>query len=305
MSTEPRGIIAFFAGHRVAGNLVLMLMLLFGLFGLTKLNRQIIPTFVFDTITITVQWPGSSPEDVEDNIIDAIEREVRFLDNVDQVDSVAYSGRADVQIQYDEGSDMAKALSDAQSAIARITTFPVDIEQPVINQFSNTDMVCKIEISGPFSESSMKIFAKRIRDDLLNLGMSKVKLAGSREAEIQVELRPDVLRRLDLTVQDVAQRIEASSLDLPSGSIESGGVSRQIRSEAMARSAREVAAIEVVSKASGEKLRMGDIGRITETFEEGAVSHVRDGSQSIGIWGQPRGQRRFYRRAKDSHSLYS
>jgi len=129
MSTKPRGIIAFFAGHRVAGNLVLMLMLLIGLFGLTKLNRQIIPTFVFDTITIAVQWPGSSPEDVEDNIIDAIEREVRFLDNVDQVESVAYSGRADVQVQYDEGSDMAKALSDAQSAIAVLRVIDEDLRQ--------------------------------------------------------------------------------------------------------------------------------------------------------------------------------
>ena len=284
MNTESRGIIAFFAGHRVAGNLLMMLMLLLGLFGLSKLNRQVIPTFAFDMITVQVQWPGSSPEDVEDSIIDAIEREVRFLDNVDRVDSVAYSGLADVQIQYQDGTEMAKALSDVQSAIARITTFPVDIEQPVTNQFNNTDMVCKIEISGPFSEAAMKIFAKRIRDDLLNLGMSKVKLSGSRDAEIHVELRPDVLRRLDLTVQDIAERIEASSLDLPSGSIESGGVSRQIRSEAMARSAREVAAIEVVSKVSGEKLRMGDIGHITETFEEGAVSHVHNGARAIGIW---------------------
>lgn len=284
MATESRGIIAFFATHRVAGNLLMMLMLLFGLYGLTKLNRQIIPTFTFDVISVTVQWPGSSPEDVEDNIIEAIEPEVRFLDNVDQVDSVAYAGLADVQIRFDEGSDMSKALSDVQSAMARITTFPVDIEQPVIVQFQNTDMVCKIEVSGPFSEAALKRIAKRIRDDLLDLGMSNIRLAGARDSEIWVELKPDVLRRLDLTLGDIAARIEQFSLDLPSGTIESGGVSRQIRSEAMARSAREVAAIEVVSESTGEKLHIGEIGAISETFEEGAVSHLRNDSASVGVW---------------------
>ena len=284
MSDERRGIIALFASHRVAGNLLMMLMLLFGVYGVSNLNRQVIPTFTFDVISVTVQWPGSSPEDVEDNIIEAIEPEVRFLDNVDRVDSVAYAGMADVQIRFEENSDMSKALSDVQSAIARITTFPVDIEQPVIVQFQNTDMVCKIEISGPFSEAALKSYAKRIRDDLLNLGMSNIKLAGARDSEIWVEVRPEVLRRLDLTVQDVARRVEEFSLDLPSGSIESGGVSRQIRSEAMARTAREVGSIEVVSRASGEKLSMQDIGRITETYEEGAVSHERRGDRSIGVW---------------------
>ncbi|MGI9342664.1 MAG: efflux RND transporter permease subunit, partial [Gammaproteobacteria bacterium] len=284
MNGERRGIIAFFASHRVAGNLLMMLMLLFGVFGVSQLNRQVIPTFAFDFIIVTAQWPGSSPEDVEDSIIEAIEPEVRFLDDVKRVDSVAYAGMAQVQIHFEEGFDMSKSLTDVQAALARITTFPADMEQPVINQFKNTDMVCKIEISGPFSEAALKSFAKRIRDDLLNLGMSKITLAGARDSEIWVEIRPEVLRRLDLTVNDVAGRIEDFSLDLPSGSIESGGVSRQIRSEAMARSAREVAAIEVVSSASGEKLRIQDIGRVSETFEEGAISHERQGAKSIGVW---------------------
>ncbi len=284
MSSERRGIIAFFAAHQVAGNLLMMLLVLFGLYGLTNLNRQVIPTFTFDVVTVNVQWPGSSPEDVEDNVIEAIEPEVRFLDNVERVDSVAYAGMAEVQIRFEDGSDMSKALSDVQAAIARITTFPVDIEEPVVVQFQNTDMVCKIEVSGPFSEVALKNVARRIRDDLLNLGMSKIQLAGVRDSEIWVEIRPDVLRRLDMTLQDVARRIEDFSLDLPSGSIESGGVSRQIRSESMARSAREVGAIEVLSKASGEKLKIQDIARITETFEEGSVSHERHEEKSIGVW---------------------
>jgi multidrug efflux pump subunit AcrB len=92
-----------------------------------------------------------------------------------------------------------------------------------------------------------------------------------------------VLRQLDLTVNDIALRISQASLDLPSGSIESGGVSRQIRSEGLARTAAEVGEIEIVSKQTGEKLRLKDIARIYDTFEEGSISRVLDGYTSIGL----------------------
>ena len=114
--------------------------------------------------------------------------------------------------------------------------------------------------------------------------MSKITLTGVRDSEIWVEISPATLRQLDLTLSDIADRIERFSLDLPSGSIDTGGLSRQIRSEALARTAIEVGQIEVVSEASGQKLRIKDIGRIIETFEANAVSHVQGGGpSSVGL----------------------
>ena len=280
---EHRGVISFFATHPVAGNLLMLLMLMFGFYGLTQLSRQVLPDFELDILAITVQWPGASPEDVEANIIEAIEPEVRFLDHVDRVESMSYEGRADVTVRFDENVNMSKALTDVQAAIARITTFPTDIERPVVNQVSETDAVCRIEISGPFSEQALKLIAKRIRDDLHDLGMSDVTLIGARDTEIWVEVSDSVLRRLDLTVDDIASRIAQFSVDLPSGTIESGGMSRQIRSEALARSAREVGRIEVMSETSGEKLRLYEIARIVEAFDTNAISHVQDGRTSVGL----------------------
>lgn len=279
----PSGLISFFARHPVAGNLLMLLLLMFGAWGLTQLNRQVLPDFELDIIQITVQWPGASPEDVETNIIEAIEPEVRFLDSVDRVEAVAYEGRASVTIRFEDGVNMSRALTDVQAAIARITTFPSEIERPVVNQIAESDEVCRIEISGPYSEQSLKLIGKRIRDDLMDLGMSKITLSGVRDSEIWVEVSPSTLRQLDLNLSDIADRIERFSLDLPSGSIDSGGLSRQIRSEALARTARDVGQIEVLSEASGRKLRINDIGRIIETFEDNTVSHVRGDYPSVGL----------------------
>jgi multidrug efflux pump subunit AcrB len=282
-ATEVRGLIGVFGRHRIAGNLLMVLMIMSGAYGLTQLTRQVIPDFTLDIIRVSVQWPGASPEDVESNVVAAIEPEVRFLDDVTRVDATAYESRAEVTIEFKDGTSMSKALTDVQAAIARITTFPADIERPVISQIVQTDEVCRIEVSGPFSEAALKLTTKRIRDELLDLGLSRIEMVGARDSEIWVEVPEDTLRRLDLTLEDIARRIQQSSLDLPSGSIESGGMSRQIRSEALARSALDVAGIEILSRVSGEKLQLGEIASIRETFEENVASHVLGGQPSVGL----------------------
>jgi len=272
--------ISIFARHPVAGNL---LMLLIGAYGLIRLNRQVMPNFQLRTISITVQWPGTSPKDIEENILTAIEPEVRFLDHVDRMTSTANEGRGEVQIIFDDRVNFARALADVQAAVARITTFPTDIEQPVIAEIDPPDLICQIEITGPYREQALKRVARRVRDDLLDRGISRINLLGVRDTEIRVDVPDATLRRLSLTVADIADRIGASSLDLPSGSINNSGLTRQIRSKGLARTAQDIGRIEVVSSAAGEKLRIRDIASVVETFEDNAVSHRQGVNPSIGM----------------------
>ncbi len=275
--------ISLFARHPVAGNLLMLLMLILGAYGLTKLNRQVMPNFQLGIISVAVQWPGASPKDIEANILTAIEPEVRFLDHVSRVSSTANDSRGEVNITFDESVDFARALTDVQAAIARITTFPTDIEQPVITEIAAMDLVCHIEISGPYSEQALKLVAKQVRDDLLDQGISNITLRGARGEEIWVEVSGNTLRRLDLTLDDIATRIAQSSLDLPSGSINSGGIARQIRSKALARTGQDIGRIEVVAASSGEKLHIRDIAKIRETFKENSISHLQGENHSIGM----------------------
>ena len=280
---EERGLIAMFARHPVAGNLLMWVLILFGIWGAGNISRQVLPNFTIEKIRVTVQWPGASPEDIESNVLEAIEPEIRFLEKVSRVDSVAAEGHAEIVIDFDNDVNISKALTDVQSAVSRITTFPQDMERPVVSQIVNSDLVCRIEVSGPFPENSLKRYARRIRDDLLNLGQSEVRMTGLRKSEIHVEIPGDTLRALDLTAGDIATRIAGLSLDMPAGSIESGSVSRQLRTEHLARTARELAGIEVVSRSSGEKLALRDIGTVSEAFEEGGVSRRTGGHQSVGM----------------------
>ena len=277
------GIIAFFVEHKVAANLLMALIVLFGVYGLSQLKRQLMPDFGLELITIQVEWPGASAEDIETNVINAIEPEVRFINGVKEVNAIAFEGRGKVQIFFNQTASMSKALTDVQSAVSRISTFPVEIEKPIISQTVQRDEVCRIDISGPFSEKTLKFFARQMRDDLINLGLANVEFEGARDQEIWIEIPSDNLRELNLSLQEISSSLSSSSIDIPSGSINSGGVSRQIRSDQLARTPSDLRQIEIISRSSGEKLYLGDVAGISETFQENSSYRINNKGSSIGL----------------------
>ena len=94
------GLIALFARHPTAMNLLMALMLIGGGVSLTRLNTQFFPDFGIDVITVGVEWPGASAEDVDTNIVQSLEPELRFLDGAKHVISNSVEGFASVAIEY-------------------------------------------------------------------------------------------------------------------------------------------------------------------------------------------------------------
>jgi multidrug efflux pump subunit AcrB len=265
-TTDQPGLIALFARHPTAANLLFALMIVCGLFAVGKINRQFFPDFGIDFVTITVSWPGASAEDVDSNIVQAIEPAVRFLNGVETVISSSYEGVARISVEFEAGHNMQEALADVESAITQLRTLPEDTEEPEIRRIIRYETISKLVISGPFPEGSLKRIAKSIRDELLDLGIDRIDLFGARDEEIWVDVNPTTLRRFDLKLSDIAERIGASSQDLPSGEIAGG--EQQVRSIGLKRTAAEVAKIEVRSFPDGRKVRLDDIATVHEAFKD-------------------------------------
>ena len=278
---SKRGLLALFAAHPTAANLVFALMLVCGLFAVSKINRQFFPDFGIDFVTVTMSWPGASAEDVDNNIVQAIEPAVRFLGGVDKVVSSSYEGLASVSIEFEPGTDMQQARAEVGSAISQIRTFPEDAEEPEVRRIVRYETITKLVLSGDYPESSLKNIAKEIRDGLLQRGVDKVDMFGSRDEEIWVEVAPHRLRELDLKLADIAGRIEQSSQDLPSGELAGG--ERQIRSLGLKRSASEVGDIDVVAMPNGRSLQLKDIAKVSEAFKESDATAYRDGQLAIEL----------------------
>jgi multidrug efflux pump subunit AcrB len=282
MAEKTGGIIGLFASHRTAANLLMAIMLIVGTVSLLRMNTQFFPDFGLDFVRVSVAWPGASAEDVDSNIIQAIEPEVRFLDSVRRVRSWSLEGVATVLVEFLPGTDMQAALSNVETAVGQVTTLPEDSETPNISRVVRYDPVSKIVISGPFPEASLKATAKRIRDDLLADGIDQITIFGSRDEEIWAEVSQDRLLEFDLTLSDVAARIADASQDLPSGDT-TGAAERQIRSLGLEKDVFGLGKIEVRALENGQKILLREIGDVTERFEEGGGEARRLGFPAMEL----------------------
>ncbi|NBD95130.1 MAG: AcrB/AcrD/AcrF family protein [Gammaproteobacteria bacterium] len=276
------GLVRLFARHRNAANLLMILAIVAGLAALTRLNTQFFPTIGLDVVRVSVSWPGASAEDVESAVLQVVEPEVRFLDGVKTVTGTAREGLGTVVVEFRAGTDMQAALSDVESAVARITTLPEEAEEPEISRVVPYEIVARLAVSGALPEIELKRIAKDIRDDLLARGIDRVTLFGARDEEIWIEVDEATLRRLELGLTDIAAIVGDTSQDLPLGRLE-GGFEQQLRALDLRREAEGFADIEVRAFETGETIRLGDIARLSERFDRAEAVGRRDGLPAVEI----------------------
>ncbi|MDA0655351.1 MAG: efflux RND transporter permease subunit, partial [Proteobacteria bacterium] len=276
------GIISLFVRHPTAANLLMVIMIVAGLFALRQTNTQFFPDFGIDVVSVQVEWPGASAEDIDDNIVQAIEPELRFLDGVKKVRSTSVEGVANLSVEFLPSTDIQAALADVETAVGQVKTLPEDSEKPEIRRIVRYDSINRIVISGPYPESSLKAIAKRIRDELLDRGIDKVDLSGARDEEIWVEVPPTRLLQLNLKLADIAEKIRSTSQDLPSGDL-SGSVKKSIRSIGIEKNAPGIGRIEIRSLKNGEKIFLKDVAKVRERFNDDQPTLERNGHRAIEL----------------------
>ncbi|MEM9206996.1 MAG: efflux RND transporter permease subunit, partial [Pseudomonadota bacterium] len=280
MRRENPALIRFFVRHPVASNLVMVMMIVFGLVGFTQINTQFFPTIERPTVVATFTWSGASAEDVEASILEAVEPELRFTDGLDDMESYAREGSGTVIMEFEDGHDMQKAQSDVEAVVSRITIFPDDMDDPVVSRTIVYETVAQISLSGPFPEGALRAFAQDIRDGLLDAGLDRVSLSGFRDEEILIEVPERELRRLDLNISQIGERIRVSTRDLPSGTLD-GAIEKQVRALASSETLEAFRNVEVIARATGEKIRLRDIATVTTQFDPDQSINLEDGRQAI------------------------
>jgi multidrug efflux pump subunit AcrB len=281
--SQSPGLISTFVRHPNAANLLMALLVLFGLFSIARINTQFFPTVERPNISVGVSWRGASAEDVESNILAIVEPAVRFIDGVEQITSYAREGSGRVVLEFAEGSDMETAASDVETAVKTITNLPEDADAPTVSRSRFFDGVASISISGDVPESHLRMWAKRLRDDLLDRGIDKIEFTGLRDEEIHIKVPEAQLRRFGLTIGDLSTLIARNSSDLPSGSV-GGELDRQLRTVTELRSPAALRALEIKAFPNGNKVLLGDIATITSGFESGATQgFARSGARAIEL----------------------
>lgn len=280
----PKTPIGWMAGNSVASNLLMLIFLVGGALVFNNIKQEVFPEFSMDAVTVSVGYPGASPEEVERGVVIAIEQAVQGLEGVDEISSTASEGSGTVTVQALEGADVERLWQEIQSEVDRITTLPDQTKEPQVVIQSRQREVLDLAVVGDVGEIALREVAENLRDTLLlNPGITQVELEGVLDMEIHVEVPQENLRRYKLTLQDVADKIAAGSVELGGGSLRTSQGEILVRVTDRRDWASEFSEIPILVGSDGSKVLLRDIAVIREGFEDTNNWEYLDGEPSITV----------------------
>jgi HAE1 family hydrophobic/amphiphilic exporter-1 len=214
--------------------MIIVAMVLLGWQGFNRLQLDRFPAVDFPFVSVTVIFPGASPEDVEDLVIQPLEDSISTISGIDELSSTAQEGVGTIVIAFVEGTDGNDAAVDVERQVsAARNQLPDEAEDPVVGKFDlNAIPVVILSLSGPQSQSELFDLADtEIRERLQAVsGVASVSIAGGREQEVQVLVDQARLAGFGLTLGDVQRKLQEGNITFPGGSIEEGREKVPVRS---------------------------------------------------------------------------
>jgi multidrug efflux pump subunit AcrB len=282
--SPARGAIAWMAQNPVASNLLMLLLIVGGLIMSGQVRKEVFPETQADIITISVPYPGASPAEVETGIILAIEEAVRGLDGVKRVTGTAAEGSGSVNVELTIEADQTKALSDVKGAVDRVTSLPKEAERPVVSQVNNRSEVVSIVLYGDQDPAILRTLAERARDQILtDPGITQVDIAGAPPKEIAIEVSQERLRTYNLTLEQIAQKVSQSAVQLPGGGMKTPSGEVLVRTDERREDESEFADLPVVTSESGTELTLGEIAKVEETFADTDEQGYFEGQPAVMV----------------------
>ena len=261
--------IDWMARNGVAANLLMVLIIVAGVFSVTAIVQEVFPEFSLDAVQVRVEYPGGAPEEIEEAIVQRVEDRIEGIEGIDRITATAAENFGIVTAELQRGADLARVRTDIKQEVDRITAFPEDAEEPVVQELTNRRQALQIALYGNASERTLKEAAKQLKDELTAYpNISYIEIDGVRDYEISVEVTREALRAYDLTLGQVAQRVRQGSLDLPGGEVETAEEQITIRTEGQNYTKDDFERIVLLSQQDGTKVRLGDVATVVDGFED-------------------------------------
>jgi multidrug efflux pump len=266
--------------------------MLFGIIAISRIGISQFPDVDNPAITVTIAWPGGSPEDVETGIINPIEDAMSQVTGVITMTSQAKIGTARVTATFDLSRDIDLALQDTQAKIAQTQkTLPTSAQPPVVSKSNPDDQpILTIGVSGPFSRQLLADVARyQVEDSLETVpGVGQVQMMGYLDRNIRIWVDAEKLVATGATVIDVINAIGKQHVSMPGGELDNGKLAFDVR---VVGEAQDLATLRgIVIRNNGmNPVRLSDVALVEDGFEDVTTVARSNGQvvQAMGILKQP------------------
>ena len=277
-----------FSINRPVSMVVLIIALMcMGLIALHKLRVNQIPDVEMPVITVTIPYPGASPETVEREIVNRVEKSLQSIPQIYQIRSTAAESQANIVIIFDFKKNMTEAPDEIRNAIATVRhKLPVEMREPILQRIDPAAQpIMYLALSstslthGEISRMAEDVLADRFR---AISGVAVVNVNGALSRELSVLLRAERLRERNVSVTDVVNALRQQNMTAPVGRVKGPLDEQSIRLVGRIESPREFEDI-VVRQVGNQRVRLGDVAEIKDGFAELSGFSLRNGRANVGL----------------------
>jgi multidrug efflux pump subunit AcrB len=277
-------LIRFSINNPLITNLMLVIVAILGVLSWRAMPQEMFPTVELDAVSVSVEFEGASPEEVEGQITIPLEEQFDGMAEIDVMSSTSNEGMASLMIKLKPGTDVDQYMRDAQTALDQITDLPDEAEEPELVRVKARFPVISMSLYGDVSRGYLYDQADRIKQRMAQIpGVASVGVAGNREWELWVEVNPFVLAAHKVSLGQVLAAIRGNLRDLPGGSLQASEGDILLRGMGVAPTPEEIAQISVRSNARGGQLQLGEIADIELRLEEAETLGRFNGKHSVNL----------------------
>ncbi len=262
--TNP--IVRFSVHRRITLVMAVAGVLVVGWISLGRLPLEFLPSFSSSSISVSVDYPSSSPDEVARVIVQPLEDVMGTINGIETMSSSAGADSGSVRLTFVDGTDMDLAAVEVRDRLDRVRhLLPDDVDRVRIRRFQSTDIpVISAHLSAGWPRDRLFDFAENTLQRRLERleGVAQVTLSGVQTPKIQIDLDPERLQAHRINVRDLVSRIRSENRDVTAGDVTDGGQELLVRVAGEMRSLDELRALPI----GPDGLRLDDVATVSYTF---------------------------------------
>ena len=266
--------------------LVFVAIAIFGIYSLMNLSINQLPDMETNFIMVLTNYPGASAEDIETNISKTLENTLNAVPDLKHLSSTSRENTSVISMEFESGIDIEEATNNVRDKLDMVRNYlPDGATNPVIFKFNAEDMpIMLLSVTAKESLPALeKIIDDRITTPLARVsGVGTVSANGAPKREIQVYVDPNKLEAYNLTIESISSTLMYENQNIPSGYIDIGSNTYNLRVEKQFRSAKEMEDI-VVGSRNNAPVYLRDVARVIDGPEERSQESFSNGVQGATI----------------------
>ena len=279
--TKQTGLIAYFANNSVAANLMMLFIIVMGFLSYNTIQRQMFPNIEINYINVNANYPGASPQEIEESILIKIEESLKDITEIKKGVYRAFRNGGSASLEIHTNAELTDVLDKVKLRVDGIATFPAGMEPVTISQIEFRQDVIGMTLVADLPLFELKPIANNIEDELLQLSNVSLVVNDVPLDEIAIEIDPDTLRQYNLTISDVMNAVRRYSANFSAGQLKTDAGVISVRVENQFYSGEEFRQIPVKIGEYGAKVLLQDIATIKDQFTEGERYFKFNGENAV------------------------